>query len=154
MTPDSTPPGAREGISELFRELGPTGRLSDNRDVADTSLAPETPLPRCLTDGALLAAPGSPRASQIPPAPRLPDFESGMTDAAPGLQADEEDSPTSETCLGLPTDRVLPGSPALVSTFRPKPTVRSCYSITHSCQEERVFPRKRATKRPASKKRR
>jgi hypothetical protein len=50
-------------------------------------------------------------------------------------------------CLGLPTDRVLPGSPALVSTFRPKPQMRSGYSVTHSCQEERVFPARRTARK-------
>lgn len=52
----------------------------------------------------------------------------------------------------MPTDRVLPGSPALVSTFRPKPQTRSGYSVTNTGQEERIYAPKRARKAKAKAK--
>lgn len=112
----------------------------DNIDPAPT-LAPETPLPRCLTDAVQA---GFRPASEIPPAPKLPRFSLPAARTAPTTS--DEPAPNSEACLGLPTDRVLPGSPALVSTFRPKPQTRSGYSVTHTCQEERVYAPKRTRK--------
>ena len=123
------------------------------------TLAPETPLPRCLTEAVYASSRPAPGASQIPPAPKLPRFSMPAAKAAAPSQAatpfTEEAAPISESCLGLPTDRVLPGSPALVSTFRPKPPLRSCYSVTHTCQEERVYAPKRTRKaKPPAKHRR
>jgi len=139
-------------LFELEPTLPPPPPESATVDPPPT-LAPETPLPRCLTDAVSASSrPGS-GASQIPPAPKLPRFSlpAGRNSAA----ADDETVPNSETCLGLPTDRVLPGSPALVSTFRPKPQTRSCYSVTNSCQEERVYAPKRTRKaKPPAKHRR
>ena len=134
------------------------------------TLAPETPLPRCLTDAAHASSRPAPGASNIPPAPKLPRFSMPAGQAAPAKHDDRapptrreapappaEAAPPSETWLGLPTDRVLPGSPALVSTFRPKPQTRSGYSVTNTGQEERVYSPKRAQKakgKPPSKRRR
>ena len=137
---------------ELELEPTPLPIASGAVDPPPT-LAPETPLPRCLTDAAYASSRPAPTASKIPPAPKLPRF-SVPAGQAPRATHDEP-PPNSETCLGLPTDRVLPGSPALVSTFRPKPQTRSGYSVTHTCQEERVYAPKRTGKaKPPSKRRR
>lgn len=149
------------------------------------NLAPETPMPRCLTQGNSRLGRHPSIPSNIPRAPRLPNLT--LTDDNRGTQkraqpsrrerpsslppvlahepatvnrsepldfppTEDELPPSAESTLGLPTDRVLPGSPALVSTFRPKPELRSCYSVTRSCQEERVFTPKRAV--PAKRRQR
>jgi len=134
---------------ELDATLPPPS--NDSIDPAPT-LAPETPLPRCLTDAVLAGCRAASPASQIPPAPKLPRFS---LPAARSTPTTDEPPPNSEACLGLPTDRVLPGSPALVSTFRPKPQMRSGYSVTHTCQEERVYTPKRARRaKPPAKRHR
>lgn len=142
-------------LPPLELELESTPPLLASRAGVDPppTLAPETPLPRCLTDAAGASSRPASAASRIPPAPKLPRFS--VPAAATPVATDEEAPPDSETCLGLPTDRVLPGSPALVSTFRPKPQMRSGYSVTHSCQEERVYAPKRTHKaKPPAKRRR
>lgn len=116
------------------------------------TLAPETPLPRCLTDAVSGSSrPASP-ASEIPPAPKLPRFS--LPAGRRTQPTDADSAPNSDTYLGLPTDRVLPGSPALVSTFRPKPQLGSCYSMKDTCQEERLYAPKRPRKAKAPTKRR
>jgi len=135
-------------------DLEPTLRpLASPALEAPPTLAPETPLPRCLTDAAHASSRPASQASKIPPAPKVPRFSLPAA-RRPIITDEEEVVPDSEACLGLPTDRVLPGSPALVSTFRPKPRERSGYSVTHSCQEERVFPPRRARKAKLPTKRR
>lgn len=102
-------------------------------------LVVETPLPRCLTHGSRLSTREVATEANIPPAPRLPDFARAPEAARSDQSRDSDAPPSSDKALGLPTDRVLPGSPALVSTFRPKPPVRSCYSLTRVLREERVY---------------
>lgn len=129
------------------------------------TLAPETPLPRCLTEAAHASSRPASGASNIPPAPKLPRFSMPAGQAPPVKHDDRapptsrdaaaspaDAAPSSETWLGLPTDRVLPGSPALVSTFRPKPQTRSGYSVTNTGQEERIYAPKRARKAKAKAK--
>lgn len=150
------------------------------------TLAPETPMPRCLTQGTSPLDRHAAAASNIPRAPRLPNvsLSNSSADARERAQTqrrerssslppvltrsssvdrqsvaarrplpgDDDQPPSSESVLGLSTDRVLPGSPALVSTFRPKPELRSYYSVTRACQEERIFTPKRAV--PAPRRRR
>ncbi len=150
---------------ELEPELEPVTSLTAQAAVdPPPTLAPETPLPRCLTDAAYASSRPAPAA--IPPAPKLPRFSvpaaassaaivaASSADAGGEPSAEQERAPDSQECLGLPTDRVLPGSPALVSTFRPKPQMRSGYSVTHNCQEERIYPKRGRKAKPPAKRRR
>jgi hypothetical protein len=140
---NSTPPRRPELEFELEFDF------EREQELESETLIPETPLPRCLTLGVEFDTRCAGTAN-IPPAPRLPEFsrtcQSGnageVATAAATTERDRADgtpSGVSLVSLGLPTDRVLPGSAALVSTFRPKPAVRVCYSLSRCCPEERVY---------------
>jgi hypothetical protein len=95
-----------------------------------------------------------PSASRIPRAPRTPDVARHLTPSIEGCERLSTQLHNSEPDLsGLPSDRLEPpGSPAVVSTFRPKPHDRSCYSFIRSFREERVFrPRRAGTKKSGHK---
>lgn len=131
MPERSNPPDSSELEFDLERER----RQEAAEDAAMTA---ETPLPLCLTHGASLGNWRPPRLSNIPPAPPLPCFSERPEQPSRADSSDVEPSP-SEASLGLVTERVLPGSAPLISTFRPKPPVRVCYSLTRMVREERIY---------------
>jgi len=133
---DSTPPNS----SDLEFDFS---HPQDTGAQVDSSLAPVTPLPRCLTDGAGLILSGGRKSSPIPRAPRVPHFCLAPCERSKRSERPDALLSTSHSNLGLPSDRVGPGSAALVSTFRPKPVVRSCYSVKGSSNEERVYRTRR-----------
>jgi hypothetical protein len=156
MTVDSTPPDS----ADLEFDLGEIASLP-------TPLAVETPLPRCLSQGSSLTKTQRAVVANIPPAPRLPQFEGQaavpLTQPAEDVREAETlrararppadpNTPLQDPDPAVAHDRVLPGSPALVSTFRPKPIVPVCYSVTQSAATERVYRSRRPLPRVGNKK--
>lgn len=139
---------ARSKRSSSSQDTLPAPAANDTDTLA-------TPLPQCLTDGtSAQRALARPIVPSIPRAPRMPDVTRQLT---PSIQISGQHSAhrrdTGRDLSGLPSDRLEPpGSPAVVSTFRPKPRDRSCYSFIRSFGEERVFRPRRATGGKAGRK--
>lgn len=141
---DSIPPDLGRLDLEFDFTRPDSTRVDEDYAVTQQSLAPLTPLPRCLTNGARSSTPEQRSASPIPKAPRVPHFCLSPTQRIETAQTSSALPAFPKRALGPAGDRVAPGSAALVSTFRPKPAVRSCYSVKGSSSEECVYRTRRS----------